>query len=51
MTLLLIIIGVLALIVLALAIPVEIEISAAIHGRAVSKTRFKLLFGLISFDS
>lgn len=51
MTLLLIIIGVLALIVLALAIPVEIEISAAIHGRAVSKTRFKLLFGLISFDT
>ena len=51
MTLLFIFIGVLALIVLALAIPVEIEISAAIHGRAVSKTRFKLLFGLVSFDA
>jgi hypothetical protein len=50
LTLLLISIGVLSLIVLALAIPVEIEISAAIHGRAVSKTRFKLLFGLISVD-
>lgn len=50
MALLFILIGILALIVLALAIPVEIEISAAIHGRAVSKTRFRLLFGLISFD-
>ncbi len=50
MTSLFISIGILALIVLALAIPVEIEVSAAIHGRAVSKTRFKLLFGLISFD-
>ena len=51
MTLLFISIGVLALIVLALAIPVDIEISAAIHGRTVSKTRFKLFFGLISFDA
>ena len=51
MTLLLILIGVLGLIVLALAIPVEIEVTAAIHGWAVSKTRFKLLFGLISFDA
>ena len=50
MTLLFIFIGVVALIVLVLAIPVEIEISAAIHGRAISKTRFKLLFGLISFE-
>ncbi|MCX6001433.1 MAG: hypothetical protein NTY79_02690 [Chloroflexi bacterium] len=46
-----ILIAILALIVLALAVPVEIEISAAIHGRAVSKTRFRLLFGLISFDA
>ena len=51
MVLLFISIGVTALIVLALAIPVEIEFSAAIHGRAVSKTRFKLFFGLISFDA
>ena len=49
MTLLYILLGVPALIVLALAIPVEIEISAAIHGRAVAQTRFKLLFGLVSF--
>ncbi len=46
-----ILIGILALIVLALAIPVEIEISAAIYGSAESKTRFRLLFGLISFDA
>jgi hypothetical protein len=51
LTVLFISVGVLALIVLALAIPVDIEVSAAFHGRAVSKTRFKLLFGLISFDA
>jgi len=49
LTLLLISIGILGLIILALAIPVEIEFSAAIHGRAVAQTRFKLLFGLVSF--
>jgi hypothetical protein len=47
--LLLISIGILGLIILALSIPVEIEFSAAIHGRAVAQTRFKLLFGLVSF--
>jgi len=41
--------GIVALIVLVLAIPVEIEFSTAIHGRTVAQTRFKLLFGLISF--
>ena len=51
MALLFILIGILALIVLALAIPINIEFSAAIHGRAVARTRFKLLFGLISFDA
>jgi hypothetical protein len=51
LTLLYILLGVPALIILALAIPVEIEISAAIHGRAVAQTRFKLLFGLITFDA
>ncbi len=49
MTLLYILLGVVAFIVIALAIPVEIEFSAAIHGRAAALTRFKLLFGLISF--
>jgi hypothetical protein len=49
LTLLYILSGAIALIVLALAIPVEIEFSAAIHGRVVAQTRFKLLFGLISF--
>ena len=51
MALIFILIAILALIVLALAIPVEIEICAAIHGRAVSKTRLRLLFGLISLDA
>jgi hypothetical protein len=49
LTLLYILLGVPSLIVLALAIPVEIEFSAAMHGRAVAQTRFKLFFGLISF--
>jgi hypothetical protein len=48
-TLLYVLSGAIALIVLALAVPVEIEFSAAIHGRVVAQTRFKLLFGLISF--
>lgn len=51
MSLLLILIGILALIVLALAIPVDIEFSAAIHDRAMARTSVKLLFGLISFDA
>ncbi len=50
MTLLYILLVVAALIILALAIPVEIEFSAAIHGRVVAQTRFRLLFGLVSFD-
>ena len=49
MTLLYVLLGVVAFIVIILAIPVEIEFSAAIHGRAVAQTRFKLLFGLVSF--
>lgn len=49
MTLLFVLSGAVALIVLALSIPVEIEFSAAIHGRVVAQTRFKLLFGLVSF--
>ena len=49
MTLFYVISGIVAFIVLVLAIPVEIEFSAAIHGRAVAQTRFKLLFGMISF--
>ena len=49
MTLLHILLGAISLIVLALAIPVEIEFSAAIHGRVAAQTRFKLLFGLVSF--
>ena len=49
MTLLYVLLGVVAFIVIILAIPVEIEFSAAIHGRAVAQTRFKLLFGRISF--
>jgi hypothetical protein len=49
LTLLYILLGVAALIVLALAVPVEIEFSAAIHGRVVAQTRFKLFFGLLSF--
>ena len=49
MTPLFVLLGIVALIVLVLAIPVEVEFSTAIHGRVVAQTRFKLLFGLISF--
>ena len=49
MTLLYVLSGAVALIAMVLAIPVEIEFSAAIHGRVVAQTRFKLLFGLVSF--
>lgn len=47
MTLLFISLGVLAFVML-LAIPVEIEFSAGIHGHIISKTRFRLFFGIIS---
>ncbi len=51
MTLLLIVLIVLILVVFLLVIPLEIELSAGFHGRAVFQTRFKYLFGLISWET